>query len=65
VAEAEPIEHDVGEADTNTNGIYLTFHHQKGTGQLAMRLEAPVWMVGMLLAVVTAYMWLVVFLIKR
>jgi hypothetical protein len=61
-AEAETIEHV---EDTNTNGIYLTFHHQKGTGQLAMRLEAPVWMLGMLFAVVTAYMWMVVFMIKR
>jgi hypothetical protein len=61
-AATETIEHV---EDTNTNGIYLTFHHQPKTGELALRFEAPVWMLGVWLAVVTAYMWLMVYMIKK
>lgn len=63
-AEAEPetIEHV---EDTNTNGVYLSLHHRKGTGELTMRLEAPVWMLGLWMAVVTAYMWMTIYMIKR
>ena len=65
----DAVEHVEAEAEaeaeaTNTGGLYLTFHRQKGTGELALRLEAPVWMVGVLVSVVTAYMWMVVYLIK-
>jgi hypothetical protein len=61
----EEVVHHVEEAmDTNTDGLFLSFHRQKG-GDLAVRLEAPVWMLGVLMAAVTAYMWLVVFLIKN
>ena len=56
--------HHVEADETNTSGLYLSFHRQKGSGELAVRLEAPVWMVGVLLSVVTTYMWMVVYLIK-
>jgi hypothetical protein len=63
--ETNTVEHVESEAtDTNTSGLYLSFHRQKGSGELAVRLEAPVWMVGVLMSVVTAYMWMVVYLIK-
>ena len=63
--DAAVVEHvETEAADTNTDGLSLSFHRQKG-GDLAVRLEAPVWMLGVLLSVVTAYMWMVAFLIKR
>lgn len=61
----DAIHHVEAAEDTNTSGLYLSFHRQKGSGELAVRLEAPVWMVGVLMSVVTAYMWMVVYLIKR
>ena len=72
VSDGEEADNEGGDAihhvetaeDTNTSGLYLSFHRQKGSGELAVRLEAPVWMVGVLLSVVTAYMWMVVYLIK-
>ena len=57
---AEVIHH----VDADTDGLQLLFHRQKG-GDLAVRLEAPVWMLGVLMAVMTAYMWMVAFLIKN
>lgn len=63
--DAAVVEHvETEAADTNTDGLSLSFHRQKG-GDLAVRLEAPVWMLGVLMSVVTAYMWMVVYLIKR
>jgi hypothetical protein len=56
---AEAIHH----VDADTDGLQLSFHRQKG-GDLAVRLEAPVWMLGVLMAVMTAYMWMVVYLLK-
>jgi hypothetical protein len=59
------IEHVESAEETNTGGLYLSFHRQTETGELALRLEAPVWMMGVLVSVVTAYMWMVAYLIKR
>lgn len=53
----------VHHVDAEADGLHLSFHRQKG-GDLAVRLEAPVWMLGVLMAVVTAYMWMVVYLLK-
>ena len=41
----DAIHHVEAADDTNTSGLYLSFHRQKGSGELAVRLEAPVWMV--------------------
>lgn len=63
--DAAVVEHvETEAADTNTDGLNLSFHRQKG-GDLALRLEAPVWMLGVLMSVVTAYMWMVAYLIKN
>lgn len=51
--------------ETNTSGVFCTLRRQPHTGQLALSLEAPVWMWGAALVVVTAYMWIVVRLIGR
>ena len=56
---AEVIHH----VEADTDGLHLSFHRQKG-GDLAVRLEAPVWMLGVLMAVMTVYMWMVVYLLK-
>jgi hypothetical protein len=56
---AEVIHH----VEADTDGLHLSFHRQKG-GDLAVRLETPVWMLGVLMAVMTVYMWMVVYLLK-
>lgn len=59
------IEHVESAEETNTSGLYLSFHRQKATGELALRLEAPLWVLGVVVSVMTAYLWMVAYLIKR
>ena len=63
-AEADEVEH-VPVDDTNTGGMFIGLRRQKHTGALALSLEAPVWMWGAAIVAVTAYLWMVVFLLKR
>jgi archaellum component FlaD/FlaE len=64
-ADTNTVEHvpadDVDE--TNTSSVVCQMRRGR-TGELALGVEAPVWMWGAGVAVVTAYLWIVVFLIK-
>lgn len=50
-------------AEPDTSGVFCTLRRQPHTGQLALSLEAPVWMWGAMVVAATAYMWIVVRLI--
>ena len=52
-------------SNTDTSGVFLSLHRQKQTGNLAFSVEAPIWMWGALVAVVTTYMWMIVFMLKN
>jgi hypothetical protein len=61
--ETNTVEH-VPADDTNTSGCACQVRRQKHTGELALGVEAPVWMWGAGVAVVTSYLWIVALLIK-
>jgi hypothetical protein len=73
-ADTGHVEH-VSEADENNTsgclhtaedagGVVCQMRRQKHTGELALGVEAPVWMWGAGVAVVTSYLWIVALLIK-
>jgi hypothetical protein len=57
--------------DTNTEinesdiSVVLNLRRQKHTGEVAFSVEAPVWMWGILLVSVAAYMWMIIFMLKN